>query len=53
VHVRRRSDGECIGCIEAGLYEIVRALVLAEASQPRRDVVLDFHNLSGRWPTCR
>ena len=30
VHVRRRSDGECVGCIEVGLYEIVRALVLEE-----------------------
>ena len=30
VHVRRRDDGECVGCIEAGLFEIVRALVLAE-----------------------
>jgi hypothetical protein len=30
VHVRRRSDGECVGCIEAGLFEIVRALVLEE-----------------------
>ncbi len=32
VHVRRPDDGECTGCIEVGLYEIVRALVLAEAS---------------------
>ena len=30
VHVRRRDDGECVGCIEAGLFEIVRALVLEE-----------------------
>ena len=30
VHVRRRDDGECVGCIEVGLYEIVRTLVLAE-----------------------
>ena len=37
VHVRRRDRGdgtsavaECIGCIEAGLFEIVRALVLEE-----------------------
>ena len=30
VHVRRRDDGECVGCIEVGLYEIVRALVVAE-----------------------
>ncbi len=30
VHVRRRDNGECVGCIEAGLYEIVRALILAE-----------------------
>ncbi len=30
VHVRRRDDGECIGCIEAGLFEIVRTLVMEE-----------------------
>jgi hypothetical protein len=30
VHVRRRSDGECVGCIEVGLFEIVRSLVLEE-----------------------
>ena len=30
VHVRRRDDAECIGCVEVGLFEIVRALVLAE-----------------------
>jgi hypothetical protein len=30
VHIRRRDDGECVGCIEVGLYEIVRTLVLAE-----------------------
>ena len=29
VHIRRRDDGECLGCIEVGLYEIVRTLVLA------------------------
>jgi hypothetical protein len=33
VHVRRRDDGECIGCIEVGLYEIVRMLVLAETRE--------------------
>jgi hypothetical protein len=32
VHVRRRDNGECVGCIEVGLYEIVRSLVLAEAA---------------------
>jgi len=30
VHVRRRLDGECIGCVEAGLFEVIRALILAE-----------------------
>ena len=30
VHVRHRQSGECIGCIEAGLFEIVAALVLEE-----------------------
>jgi hypothetical protein len=32
VHVRKR-DGECIGCIEAGLYDIVRAIILEECGQ--------------------
>jgi hypothetical protein len=35
VHVRRRDDGECIGCIEAGLFEVVRALVLEEGTAAR------------------
>lgn len=30
VHVRRKDDGECVGCIEVGLFEIVRSIVLAE-----------------------
>jgi hypothetical protein len=30
VHVRRRDTGECIGCIEAGLFAIVRAVVEEE-----------------------
>jgi len=40
VHVRRRDDGdgtsavaECVGCIEVGLYEIVRSLILAETKE--------------------
>jgi hypothetical protein len=32
VHVRRADTGECVGCIEAGLYEIVRALIVEEAT---------------------
>jgi hypothetical protein len=36
VHVRRRSDGECVGCIEAGLFEIVRALALEEPAAAAR-----------------
>ena len=37
VHVRRRDDGECVGCIEVGLYEFVRTLLLEDvgAAQPR------------------
>ncbi len=31
MHVRRRDDGECIGCIEAGLFEVIRAIIVAEA----------------------
>lgn len=33
VHVRTK-DGECVGCIESGLYEIIRTLVLAEREGP-------------------
>jgi hypothetical protein len=33
-HVRRRDDGECVGCIEVGLFEIVRMMIVAEI---RRD----------------
>jgi hypothetical protein len=39
VHVRRRDDGECVGCIEGGLFEIVRGLITDEmraASVTRR-----------------
>lgn len=32
VHVRK-TDGECVGCIEVGLYEIVRSLILAETKE--------------------
>jgi hypothetical protein len=30
VHVRRRDNGECVGCIEVGLYEVVASIILAE-----------------------
>jgi hypothetical protein len=39
VHVRRTDDGECVGCIEVGLYEIVRALVLEEERRRECDGV--------------
>jgi hypothetical protein len=34
----RRDDGECIGCFEAGLFEVLRSLVLEEraAAGPTR-----------------
>jgi hypothetical protein len=35
VHVRK-DDGECIGCIEVGLFEIVKALVLDEEAAARQ-----------------
>jgi hypothetical protein len=31
VHVRNRATGECVGCVEAGLFEVLRELVLGEA----------------------
>jgi len=36
VHVRDARTGECVGCIEAGLYEVVRALIVEEATTPAR-----------------
>ena len=31
VHVRNRRSGECLGCIEVGLFEVLRALILSES----------------------
>ncbi len=36
VHVRDARTGECVGCIEVGLFEIVRALIVDEAQTPAR-----------------
>jgi hypothetical protein len=33
VHVRRRDDGERVGCIEVGLYEVLRRIILAETRE--------------------
>lgn len=30
MHVRRRDDGHCVGCIEVGLFAIVRAVIEEE-----------------------
>jgi len=39
VHVRKQ-DGECIGCVETGLFEVLRALIVAdEESRRLRDGV--------------
>jgi hypothetical protein len=37
VHVRDRRTGECLGCVEAGLFEVVRLLVLDEAGGGHRE----------------
>jgi hypothetical protein len=37
VHVRNRRTNECLGCIEVGLYEILRSLILAEAGGATRE----------------
>jgi hypothetical protein len=29
VHVRK-DDGECVGCVEVGLYEVLRSLIREE-----------------------
>ena len=34
VHVRK-ADGECIGCVETGLFEVLKALILSEAESRR------------------
>jgi hypothetical protein len=36
MHVRSAS-GECLGCVEVGLFEVVRAIVLEEAAAPARE----------------
>jgi hypothetical protein len=49
VHVRRRDDGECVGCLEVGLYEIVRSLILAEVRRVRGEAaaMTDVRALEG------
>ena len=37
VHVRDRRSGECLRCVEAGLFEVLRLLVLDEAGGGRRE----------------
>ena len=34
VHVRDVRTGRCVGCIEAGLFELVRMLIVAEVTTP-------------------
>ena len=36
VHIRRKDSGECVGCIESGLFWLIRALVLAAVDAPRK-----------------
>ena len=33
VHVRNRKTNECLGCIEVGLFELLKTLILAEPSR--------------------
>jgi hypothetical protein len=37
VHVVRRDTGECIGCVESGLFEIVRAVIEEELTTSAKE----------------
>lgn len=37
VHVRNTRTGECVGCIEVGLFEVVRALLMSEKTAASGD----------------
>ncbi|MEX2225365.1 MAG: hypothetical protein WEB52_02820 [Dehalococcoidia bacterium] len=37
IHVRRRDTGACVGCMEAGLYEVVRAVIEEEVAAPTEE----------------
>jgi hypothetical protein len=30
VHVRHQKTGECFGCVEVGLFELLKSLILSE-----------------------
>jgi hypothetical protein len=30
VHVRHQKTGECFGCVEVGLFELLKGIILAE-----------------------
>ena len=36
VHVRIRKTGECLGCIGAGLFDLLRTLILADVQRVKR-----------------
>jgi hypothetical protein len=36
VHVRDARTGECVGCVEAGLFELIRAALNADAGAGAR-----------------
>jgi hypothetical protein len=37
VHVRRNDTGECVGCVEAGLFAIVRLVIEEEIAASARE----------------
>jgi hypothetical protein len=36
VHVRHQKTGECFGCVEVGLFELLKNLILAEQMEDRK-----------------
>jgi hypothetical protein len=39
MHIRDRRSGECLGCVEVGLFELVRMLIIDEERRRERDGV--------------
>jgi hypothetical protein len=36
VHVRDQQTGECLGCVEVGLFELLKNLILAAQMEDRK-----------------
>ncbi len=53
VHVRNQRSGECLGCIEVGLFEVLRALIIASLEPDEESLTMDLAISAHQSDVCR